>query len=917
MKNKKHKKYDRNLTLLMVMFILFGIILYRLFYLQINQGSYYSSLVQSSTAQIANYAPRGNITDSNDEVLATSVKSYNLMYTETKDNKSTFYTSILTAYKILDEEKELSTDDFVLKVNPLHFEFKSSDPAVLKKLEISFKRIRGLNTAIEINLYPDEKPSALSSKEKDKVDAELLKLTPEDTFAYLVKLYDLGSLIKVSSYTKAAINSMGGDEILKILLKNYSMAQLRRFIVIKDALSIQGASTPVTIKSNISKNTAFILEQRQNEMPGVSVEMEPIRYYPNNDLGSAFLGYVARINSDNQEAYEEKGYDVNTDFIGITGIESSFEKYLRGSKGESIVKLDNLGTIVEELGSKNPYPGDNIQLTINKNVQIAAERGLDSLIASLQVNRHVTRDTDSGNATRGAAVAIEIGTGKVLAIASRPGYDPNVFTSSGGLSTALVNTLFTPDLTKFGLDYIRKMGLVGKNNSTEQALLDKLFPLDATGKQRGDPYNIYAKPLLDYATSFIPPGSTFKLLTAMAGLETGVITTSTTVLDQARFDDGRHFTPKFPNDAPNGYVSLVRALALSSNPYFMTVGMYLRDTTKDENILAKFAWRFGLGADPASKTVPSTGIEIPESFGQVYNKTSGLNSYAQSYLWVAMANLLHGTSSFGGSFKPIDLNFRASDSTDVKALKTKIRDNIKQTVKTGNRDTTSYINLLTQLITADSSYKDKNYTKTDINMAVGEILWQAIDEGNSQANSGANIYNASIGQGMDAFTPVQLANYVATIADGGSRYNLSLINKITDPDGKVIQEFKPEIVENTGVSASTIAAVKQGMEAVNDIGTAAGAFKNLPFKTAGKTGTATFSPDQDLLGRTAYAVYVGYAPADNPKIAVCVAIYDGGYGSFVAPIARAMYEAYYKDTLKATPGFVLPPEDSYLQDMFK
>jgi len=914
----KIKKYDRNITLLLVMFLLFGIILYRLSYLQITMGSYYSSLVKSSIAQIANFAPRGNITDSNGEILATSIKSYNLMYTETKENKSTFYTSIETAYNILDEEKELSTDDFPLKVNPLHFEFKSSDPEVLKKLEITFKRNHGLNTAIEAKLFPNVNPTTLDSSEKDKVNVKLLALTPEDTFAYLVKFYDLSTLIKDDNYTKIDINGMSGAEILKILLKNYSMAELRRFIVIKDSIAVQGAFTPVTIKSNISKNTAFILEQRLNEMPGVSVEMEPIRFYPNKDLGSAFLGYVARINPDNQEAYEEKGYDVNTDYIGITGIESSFEKYLKGSKGESIVKLDALGTIVEELGSKNPYAGDNIQLTINKNVQTAAERGLDTFIAAFQANRHPTSDIDSGNATRGAAVAYEIGTGKVLAIASRPGYDPNVFTSSGGLSTELVNTLFTPDLTKFGLDYIRKMGLVAKNHSTEQALLDKLFPLDSTGKQRGDPYNIYPKPLLDYATSVIPPGSTFKPITAIAGLETGVITVnSKPVNDNAQFNDGRNFKQTFPNDSPNGYVSLIKALAVSSNPYFMTVGEKLRDTFKDENILAKFAWRFGLGADPTSKNVPGTGIEIPENFGQVYNRTSALNSYAQNYLWIAMANLLHGTSSKGGSFKPIDLNFRTNDSTDVKALKTKIRDNIKQTVKTGNADAIPYVTLLTQLLTIDNSYKDKNYTKTDIKMAAAEIIEQGVRGGYSEANNGSNIYNASIGQGMDSFTPVQLANYIGTIANGGTRYKLSLINKITDPDGKVIQEFKPEIVDNTGISASTIAAVKAGMEMVNVEGTAQGVFKNLPFKTAGKTGTATFSPDQDLLGRTAYAVYVGYAPADNPKIAVCVTIYDGGYGSWVAPIARAMYEAYYKDDLKKNPAFVLPAEDNYIQDIFK
>ena len=206
--------------------------------------------------------------------------------------------------------------------------------------------------------------------------------------------------------------------------------------------------------------------------------------------------------------------------------------------------------------------------------------------------------------------------------------------------------------------------------------------------------------------------------------------------------------------------------------------------------------------------------------------------------------------------------------------------------------------MISSLVAADPKYNGKALETKDMTAITNAIYYVAISDANSQIRVGANMYNAAIGQGIDNFTPLQLVDYIATIANGGTRYKLHLEDKITDSSGNLIEQVKPEVLEKTGVSAANLAAVKYGMTLVTggEDGTAAAAFKGFSVQTAGKTGSATFSNSQSAYGRTAYAIYVGYAPVDNPKIAVCIVVFDGGHGAFIAPVARAMYDAYFKTT---------------------
>ena len=197
---------------------------------------------------------------------------------------------------------------------------------------------------------------------------------------------------------------------------------------------------------------------------------------------------MSQINPWEQEKYKEKGYDLSTDDVGKAGIEAAYEEYLKGSKGQESIEVNKQGRRVRSLGQVEAYQGKTVQLNIDMDVQRAAEKALDDVMANLQKDGR-TSQGDSTNATRGAAVAINM-QGEVLALASRPGFDPNIFTMPGKLTPELSQKYFNPDLEAMGKAYIEKRGLANiegiltkeelKTLSLEerkQLVLDRMFPI--------------------------------------------------------------------------------------------------------------------------------------------------------------------------------------------------------------------------------------------------------------------------------------------------------------------------------------------------------------------------------------------------------------------------------------------------------
>jgi len=316
---------------------------------------------------------------------------------------------------------------------------------------------------------------------------------------------------------------------------------------------------PVVIKENVDRQTALILEEELAQLPGVAVELEPVREYTTGPLTAALLGVMTKIPEDNPntpenetEFYIARGYDPATDRVGVSGLEAMLEDVLRGVKGHKIVEEDVLGHELRTVGlPQPPTPGDSVILTLDLDLQQIAE---DALRRGMEkVGQKLGHPIKSG-----AVVILNPQTGELLASVSLPTYDNNLF--SRGISRE--------DLQRLN----------------------------------EDPY----RPLINHVISGqYPPGSTFKIVTAAAGLEEGVITRYTAI-----YDPGRIVVYNQPfvcwKASGHGAVDIVRALAVSCDVFFYEVGGgYPPNHFPGLGIdrLAAYAQAFGFGAP--------TGIGLP------------------------------------------------------------------------------------------------------------------------------------------------------------------------------------------------------------------------------------------------------------------------------------------------------------------
>ena len=783
---EKKKVFTRYNFVVALAIVFFSSILIKLIDIQIVKGEDYRRQAQDKSIRIVeDDAPRGKILDRNSIELATNVQSYTvfMMKPQSKQEKKNLIGTIEKLVDILNKNNEKIKDDFCIIIK----KDKNNKPA----FEFDFP-----NNYEDENKRKEYIEKAAKKWKKDKGIDE--KLSAEETFRYLQKHYEI-----YPTKEEHKFNSDGSENIEFI----------RQMMVIRQMIEDRGymAYKPVEI-AYVSRTTAFEIMEKSLYLPGVDVKIKPLRTYPYGDMASLTIGSLKKVGEKDMELYKDKLYDVNQDLVGRDGIEKYAEDYLRGEKGGRTVRVDANGRVAEELSIRDPVPGDNVVLTIDQGLQQATERYLDDTMAKLRKGEIGKKAYP--NATRAAAVVIDVHTGEILTLASRPGgYDPNIMAATGG---------FTEEVRK------------------------KLLPLNEehpdVDKER------ILKPMFNYATqSSVPPGSTFKMITAIAGLETGAITPDTPIYC------GGHYTgvPNFHGNCwiynyyggHHGNLDVVGALKNSCNVFFFETG---RRVTL-ENI-AKYAKMFGLSDDP-------TGIEIAENPGNVANREM-VKQKAVNYSFYSVIKDISSPNYDPkiGTFTPTDEQ----------------KDLIFNMIDNNDRD---YDKL-----------KSAGISSSKIRARIVDGVRNASYEYN---NKGLPL-NAAIGQGEDHFTPLQMANYIATIANGGTKYRPHLVKKVVKPDGTIEKEVKPEVLSKADLKPTTLPLVIKGMDAVTGEGGTAGAvFRNMKVKTAGKTGTAEASG-----GRDDYSWFAGFAPEKDPQIAVAVVIHEGGgYGS--SNVARDIYEYYF------------------------
>lgn len=530
---------------------------------------------------------------------------------------------------------------------------------------------------------------------------------------------------------KYEIQSNDPDEILQILAIRYAITTL-------------GYSTTKSIKiaNLISPESAVQLQEQSQELTGVSVTQEPIRKYHTGNLASHIIGYVQTIRKENIEEFEKNGDEhkyQNTDKVGQTGIEKVFEEYLRGEDGTKQIDMSVDGTITGEYISQEAIGGANIVLTIDANLQRIAEQALAANVEKIR-NGGFSQVYDANGAS---VVVMNVHSGEVLAMASYPDYNPEEF-YIGGISNSRWAEL---------------------NDSIKAPLHNRAIQ------------STYA------------PGSTFKMVTAVAALESGVVGVKETIDDNGRFYVADDYQPACWLFNEYGYghrrLNVSGAIEKSCNYYFFEVSKRM-----GIDVLEKYARFFGLGS--------KTGIELSgEKKGTVANRAE---------------------------FEE----------------------------KTGNRWTLGYT------------------------------------------------VSAAIGQGDNDFTPIQMAKYISMIANGGQKIKVSIVKDIILSNGTYVARSEiddftkkklnipDDTSENFQISDETKRAVLNGMLSVTDDegGTAYSVFQDFNIHVGGKTGSAE-------VGNKVNAWFVGFAPFEDPEIAVVVTVENGGHGFYTAEVVRDLIAEYF------------------------
>lgn len=800
----------------LVMFTILGV---HLFKLQIIEGEYHQSKVNTNILrELPISAPRGTIYDRYGRPLAVNKLAMSIKLDPSIDVENRDEV-LLNLIELLEKNNEKLIDNFPLSLDR-PFEFQSS-----KNEELNLK-------------------AEIFKTTKDNLTEEQKNMNGEEFFKELRKFFEIDE-------------SLNDSDARKLISLKYALYEKR-----------YRKYQPITIATDIKDKTIAHLVENYESYPGFYIDVESVRYYPEGELVSHILGYTGRITEEQYEELKDEGYHPD-DIVGIVGIEKEMEAYLRGKDGSISVEVDPFGQRKEVHNTEDPIPGGKVFLTLDVGFQQKVEDILVGKLRDIILSRIERSPTKSeppfyiqdllSGLVKTNTISIEkileapVGTAQyelaqilkskmsqseikndeeyyeiahakelLLEIIKNKEVSSKVFIAimveqevisadeefkqkveNGNISPIQVlrerieNGEIMPH--ELGVDPSTGAVVVVDIHTGEVLSLVSYPSYDNNKFINGIDYEYYKKLQQDPTIPMFPratqgrmaPGSTFKMVTGIAALEEGIVTPRDKINDKGLYKDaGLPYARCWIYSNYNighGYTDIHRAIEVSCNYYFYDVSYRMARIDAQNSIeqnglnkLRYYASKFGLDS--------KTGIEVPE-------------------------------------YEP--------------------------------------------------HFSDKD------------------------------VIRSAIGQGTHNFAPVHMARYIATLANGGTLYKFHIVDSVKTFDGDIILKKEPEIQEQSNFKPENLDAIYKGMHLVTagNEGTVRNIFKDFPIEVAGKTGTA-----QEQLSRGAHAWFVGFAPYEDPQIAIAVAIPYAYSSNYPAEIFRDIVAEYFglnADSEKATIDNVL------------
>lgn len=896
-----------------VMTLLFGVLLWRMFDLQIVNGKNYQNdynlkIVKERTLN----STRGNIYDRNGKLLAYNELSYSVTiedngtYSSTSDRNETLNAQIAQVITALESNGDSIIDDF--KIDLLEdgsYEFNVKGTAWKRFLadvygEVSYDNL-GYST---------------------KLGYDTSNATAEQVMQYLTDSYDIG--------------------------EEYDAQMARKIIIVRFAMAQNAYQKYIatTIATNVSEESLAYIKEHSDELQGIDAVSDTIRKYNNSEYFASILGYTGQISDKEYETLsaQDDSYTRN-DVVGKGGIEQYMDSYLKGEKGYEKLYVDYMGKVLEVIEREEPTAGNDLYLSINSDLQIAIYHLLEQEIAGI-----VYSNIDNPV----SAIPIPI-TDVYFALINNNVIDMDAFYDADAskneretaqifkarqaavkkhIADSLANengTLFK-DMGEEDQDYfnyiIKQLKadriLVGDNIDTTdevyQAWKDGTVSpavylshaisqnwIDITKftieEKYPDSTEIY-NALCTYITEEITVQKEFSKIIyeylikgnaisgrllclvlfdqevlpydeeEIAGLESGSLNAVSFLKDKIK---NLAITPAqlaldpcsgscVVTDTRTGEVlALVSYPGYDSNRLANTVDAEYFNSLQTDKSLPQYNYATQQSTAPGStfKMVVATA-GLAEGYITLGEKIKDLGQYEnvsnRPKCWIF---------SKGGTHGDVNISEAIRDSCNYYFYEVGFR------LSTNNYQTTYSDALGTEKIQKYASMFGLN-EKTGIE----------IEETEPKMASEFPIMSA-IGQSNNSYTTVQLARYVTAVANGGTVYNYTLLDHVEDSGGNVIASFAPEVRNTVDVlGVPEWDAIHSGMRMVVE-NTAS--FKDFPIPVAGKTGTA----QQDLI-RADHALFVGYAPYENPEISIATRIAYGYTSQNAAELSKNVLAYYFK-----------------------
>lgn len=915
--------------------LLFFILAIRLFSLQIIHGEKYQDKLTTSVLKtVALPASRGAIYDRYGRPLATNHAAYSVKIDDSinldlKDQKNQL---ILTAFKKINSHDVLQTEDLpISKAKPYDFLFNDNE-----KAERAWKEKNGIPkskhnmTGEETLSYFIKKfdiPSHFSMAEKrciislhlDLSDKNLMILSLiqmlEENGEDLVddlpiskgKPYTLlfdGNKSKERAWKQSVAMADGellydGAETMEYLQDFFEIPKIlpdeltRKVIGLRYSLYLQRYRKyqPVTAALDVSDKTLAVVEENQDTFPSIIIDTDSLREYPQGQYFSHIIGYIRKISEEQYaELKEYKDEDGNplysiSDTVGKSGLEELYERQLNGKDGEMLVEVDSVGRRMNTLKSKQPLSGNDVFLTLDSQLQKAAFDSLESTLKDI-LKRKLSYASAKEAISQKELYASMVKSNSISL--------EKICASTGGEQYALYQkilaqnpkfTLSTEEDRSFALQILTDAIERGEISGRQIVLV-----LVEQGKITAD---------TDYLAR-ITSGTISPLSVIIQKLDSGELRPSDTGLDPctgsvvvSRVDSGEVLAlvtyPSYDNNM------LVNNF---NNSYY---NQLLHDTTTPL-----------VNRPLKEKKAPGSTLKMVTALAGLESGAIAPNTYIRDLGVFTKAGIPHAKcwiyGSYGGTHGSINVTTALEVSCNYFFYETAYR--------MGNAPMGTTENSITTLNEYMAAFGLNDYTGIEIgetppNMASSAFKERIIKSMNPDATSSqthwtdGDTIRAAIGQSVNNYAPAHMNKYIATLANGGKRYKMHLLSKIENPDGTMITQVQEKVENVLDLQPNNLEAVYKGMLLVSTgpKGTLRGVFNNFPIKVASKSGTA-----QENLNKSSHTWYVGFAPYENPQIAVTVMIPFGDVpGAPAAVVAKEIIGEYM--------GLNYQPKNTYMKNI--